>query len=329
MKMLVTGGSGFIGTNFIEAMSGEAKILNYSLHPPLSPEQAKYWRQGDVLDLDSLATAFQQFRPDCVLHLAARAECDETTTLEKGYRVNTEGTRNVLKAIADSPSIQRVVITSSQFVCGPGRLPKSDTDYFPETIYGESKVITEKKTREANLRCYWTIIRPTNIWGPWHMRYRREFWRIVARGLYLHPGKQPVIRCYGYVKNVVHQIQRIFESDVKVVSGKTFYLGDPPVNLYDWANGFSLALTGHRVRVVPRWLMHFLAAIGDIPTRLTGKAFLINSSRLRSMTTDYLTPMDKTFDLLGESPYTLEQGILQTVEWLQSYHGADAFGGGS
>lgn len=328
MKILVTGGSGFIGTNFIEEISAASEVLNYSLHPPLSSDQTEYWRRGDILDLDSTVTAFQQFRPDWVLHLAARAECDEKTTLAEGYRVNTEGTRNVLNAIANTSSIQRVVITSSQFVCRPGRLPKSDTDYFPETVYGQSKVVTERLTREANLPCCWTIVRPTNIWGPWHMRYRREFWRVVERGLYLHPGRQPVLRCYGYVKNVVHQIRKILEADERTACGNTFYLGDRPINLYDWTDAFSLALTGHGVRVVPRVLMRALAFVGDIPTRLTGKPFLINSSRLRSMTTDYDTPMAKTFELLGENPYSLKEGVKETVYWLRNYKGPDVPGGG-
>ena len=243
MKILITGGSGFIGTNAIEIFSREGDvILNYSLHEPLNPEQKKYWRAGDIVDLATTRDVFREFQPERVLHLAARAECDENTTLEEGYRVNIEGTRNVLDAIRSTPSVQRAIITSSQFVCAPGRLPKNDTDYFPETIYGESKVITEKLTREANLLCCWTIIRPTNIWGPWHMRYRREFWHVVERGLYVHPGRQPVIRCYGYVKNVVHQIQKIFAAKRELVSGKTIYLGDRPMNLYDWTNGFSPVL---------------------------------------------------------------------------------------
>ncbi len=196
------------------------------------------------------------------------------------------------------PSVERVIITSSQFVCAPGRLPENDTDYFPETVYGQSKVVTEKLTREANLPCCWTIIRPTNIWGPWHMRYRREFWRVVERGLYVHPGREPVIRCYGYVKNVAHQIRKIFEADVDLVRGQTFYLGDRPTNLYDWTNGFSRALRGRDVLVVPRPLMRTLALLGDIPSSLMGKSFLINSSRFRSMTTDYQTPMERTFELV-------------------------------
>ena len=330
MKVLVTGGSGFIGTTVVEVLSRDGNtILNYSLHAPLDSAQIQYWRAGDILDSAAIAKTFREFQPDRVLHLAARAECDETTTVEAGYRVNTVGTQNVLEAIRVTPSVERTIITSTQFVCAPGRLPKNDTDYFPETVYGESKVITEKLTREAGLPGVWTIVRPTNIWGPWHMRYRREFWRVLERGLYLHPGRRPVIRSYGYVKNVVYQIQRIFEAPYEIVRGKTFYLGDRPINLLNWINGFSRALTGHDVRIVPCPLLRVLALLGDIPTHLMGKPFLINSSRLHSMITDYETPMERTFDLLGENPYTLEEGIRETVEWLKFCRDASFLAGGS
>src|SRR5689334_12976088 len=99
MRILITGGSGFIGTNAIDAFSaGGHTILNYSLHSPLNPEQNRYWRAGDILDPVATAAVFQEFGPTHVLHLAARAECDETATVEQGFRANTEGTRNVLDA---------------------------------------------------------------------------------------------------------------------------------------------------------------------------------------------------------------------------------------
>ncbi len=326
----MTGGSGFIGKHVVDALlrKGHA-VLNYSHHAPLDREQTQYWREGDILDAHKTISAFGEFQPDWVLHLAARAECDENTTVEAGYPVNTRGTTNVLDAIRATPSVDRVIITSSQFVCAPGRLPQNDTDYFPETVYGESKVVTEKLTRQANLSCCWTIVRPTNIWGPWHLRYRREFWNVVRRGLYVHPGRQPVVRCYGYVKNVVHQMLKIVEAPRDRVDRQTLYLGDPPTDLFDWTNGFSKALAGREVRVVPRPLLRIMALLGDIPTRLTGRPFLINSSRFRSMTTNYETPMQRTFDLLGENPYSLEQGIQETVDWLKSYRGPEnAVGGG-
>ena len=330
MRILITGGSGFIGTNVIDSFSREGNtILNYSLHAPLNAGQAPYWRAGDILDAKATSAAFQEFQPDRVLHLAARAECDENTTVEDGYRVNTVGTQNILDAIRATPSVERIIITSTQFVCGPGRLPTSDTDYFPATVYGQSKVITEQLTRDAKLKGCWTIIRPTNVWGPWHMRYRREFWRVLERGLYVHPGRRPVIRTYAYVKNVASQIEKIFEARRDLIDGKTLYVGDRPINLFDWANGFSRALTGREVRVIPRPLMRVLALVGDIPTRVTGKPFLINSSRYRSMITNYETPMEPTFELLGENPYTLEDGIHETVKWLRTCQDFSQFGGGS
>ncbi len=330
MKILITGGSGFIGTNAVDAFAPLGwDILNYSWDAPLKSEQASYWRGGDILDPVATAAAFREFQPNLVLHLAARADCDENTTVEEGYRVNTDGTRNVLDAIRATPSVERAIITSTQFVCGPGRLPAHDGDYFPATVYGGSKVITETLTRAADLPCCWTIVRPTNIWGPWHLRYRREFWRVLQRGLYVHPGRQPVIRSYGYVKNVVDQMRRILESPADRVAGRTLYLGDRPANLFDWVNGFSRALVGHNARTVPRPFLRSLALLGDMPTRITGRAFLINSSRYRSMISDYDTPMEATFELLGGNPYSLEEGIDETVAWLRSYQGSDRTGGGA
>jgi nucleoside-diphosphate-sugar epimerase len=151
----------------------------------------------------------------------------------------------------------------------------------------------------------------------------------LQRGFYVHPGSQPVIRSYGYVKNVVDQMRRILEAPIDDVNGRTLYLGDRPANLLGWVNGFSRVLVGQDVRIVPRPLLRTLALLGDIPTRLTGRAFLINSSRYRSMISDYDIPMEATFELLGPNPYSLEEGISETVEWLRSYNGGDRSGGGA
>lgn len=330
MKILITGGGGFIGTNAIEAFAALGhEICDFSAEEPLNSDYQRYWQKGDILDRAATAKKFREFQPQWVLHLAARADCDENTTVETGYPVNTTGTQNVLDAIKATPSIERAVITSTQFVCGPGPLPRGDEDYFPATIYGQSKVITEQLTRAASLPCCWTIIRPTNVWGPWHMRYRREFWRVLQRKMYVHPGREVVIRSYGYVKNVVDQIRRIFEAPAGKVAGQTIYVGDRPINLLEWANGFSRLLAGREVIVVPRPLMRALALLGDVPTKLTGKAFLINSSRYRSMITHYPTPMDPTFTLLGENPFSMQQGIEETVAWLGRYDGPGTSGGGA
>jgi len=319
MRILITGGSGFIGTNLIaHLLSKGNEIFNLSLHPPLNAAFRNFWEAGDILDGECLLAKFTMFQPDSVIHLAARADCDENTTVESGYRANTDGTANVLRAIQKTPSVRRVIITSSQFVCGPGRLPEHDEDYFPCTIYGQSKVATEQLTRRAGLNCTWTIVRPTNIWGPWHLRYEKEFWRIAKCGLYFHPGGRPVVRCYGYVGNVVDQMLKILNFPSSSVNARTLYLGDAADEDYKLEIAFSRNIKKKTARRVPRPLLSTAGLAGDLLSRITLKPFYINSSRYQSMITDYTTPMEPTFELLGPPPISLQQGVEETVAWLQN-----------
>lgn len=318
MKLLVTGASGFIGTNFVEYFSRQSgcELLNLDVQPPLNPDHQKYWRKADIMDPIGLASAFAKFSPTHVVHMAARAECDENTTVEKGYAVNTTGAQNVLEAIRGTPSVERVIIVSTQYVCGPGRLPETDEDYFPHTVYGQSKVITEQLTRKANLSCIWTLIRPTNIWGPWHFRYRQEAWRVIKKGFYLHPAGTPVVRSYGYVGNIIWQMEQILNAPAEKVDRQVFYVGDRPIDIYEWVDAFSMALRGHHARKVPRQVLRLIGFIGDF-TRLLDVKFPLTSSRVKSMTQDYLTPMDKTFYILGSPPFSLQDGVGKTVQWLK------------
>ena len=160
MKILLTGGSGFIGTNTVQwFLERGVAVLNLDQHPPFNTLHHPHWKKADIMDATALVGAFHDFQPDAVIHLAARAECDENTTVETGYRMNTEGSQNVLDAIRATPSVKRVIMISSQFVCGPKHPPQHDEDFHPVTVYGQSKVITEKLTRAAALDCCWTLVR--------------------------------------------------------------------------------------------------------------------------------------------------------------------------
>lgn len=317
-SILVTGGSGFIGTNLVEslAVSG-AKLLNLDLREPLNAAQIDYWHQGDVMARGDLKTAFDAFKPDYVIHMAARTDCVENTTVEEGYAVNYVGTENVLRAVAETPTVKRLIVVSSQYVCGPGRKPEHDEDFFPHTVYGQSKVLAEKVTRQINPGCVWTIVRPSNIWGPWHIRYSREAWRVIEKGLYLHPAGDAVVRTYGYVGNVVWQMEQILQAPAEKLDRQVFFVGDRPIDIYEWTDGFSMALRGKHARKVPRVVLRGIGLVGDI-LKLFGVTFPLTSSRVTSMTQDYAVPMEKTFDVFGEPPYSLQEGVEKTVEWLKS-----------
>lgn len=317
MMILVTGGSGFIGTNLIDMLlEKDIQFVNLDVNPPSKKTHEGYWQKCDILDLELTASIFEKFRPTHVIHLAART--DTLSTNLDDYKVNTNGTAIILQCIKNVSGIERIIITSSQFVYGPPGTPKNDEDYNPIGTYGLSKVISEKSTRSAELSCIWTIIRPTNIWGPWHPRYPKEFWLVLKKRLYVHPDGKPAIRSYGYVKNVAAQMLKILEVPPPIVDRKVYYLGDPPISLLDWANGFSMAITGKSVRIVPRGLFKILAITGSI-LGIFGIKFPIQLSRYRSMTEDYFSPMEPTIMNFGPSLYSLEEGIKETVEWLKSY----------
>lgn len=293
MKILITGGSGFIGSYFVDELQKKHvhEIINVDISEPLIEEHKRFWRHCDILDKKKLIEILQTFQPEYVVHLAARTDTETENVLDD-YKVNTEGTANVLDVVKQCNSIKRVIITSTQFVHQYKGTPKNDEDFEPHTVYGESKVITEKLTRTANLNCCWTIVRPTNIWGPRHPRYSTEFWYILKKGRYIHPGKKPVIRSYGYVGNVVDQIAKILLQEKEKINKQVFYVGDEPINLYDWANGFSLALNKKSVTVVPRLVVRTLAFIGDL-LRIFRVKFPITSSRYKSMTHCNTAPMEK------------------------------------
>ena len=315
MLILCTGASGFIGTNLADSLLKQnVNFVNVDIKEPVESNHQLYWKQCDILHLEELTKIFNGCQPTHVVHLAAKT--DDTAKTLDDYRANIEGTANVLEAIKTTPSISRVIITSTQFVVQPGYFPKHNEDFSPHTLYGQSKVIAEQLTRSANLDCTWTIIRPTNIWGPWHPRYPYEFWHVLKKGRYFHPGKKPVIRSFGYVGNVVYQIERILQAPTSLVNRKVYYVGDMPINLIEWVNGFSRAIAEKDVRIVPRSVVRCMALAGDFLS-FFGVRFPIHSSRYRSMTTDYPAPMGPTLDHFGESPFSMDEGIKETTAWLR------------
>lgn len=314
MRLLITGGSGFIGTNVLAYyLAKDVPVVNLDWNPPLNKKHAAYWKEVDIMDRDAMIEVFRSFGPTHVLHLAARTDTDEKHDID-AYLQNHEGTRILLSVVRELGTVEHVIITSSQFVCEAGYRPKDDLDFKPFTVYGESKRRTELITRETKLQCSWTIIRPTTIWGPYSLRYRDVMFKVMRKGLYLHPGKGKVIRSYGYVGNVVWQIDRMFKVPTELINGKVFYVGDPPFDLKEWVEIVSEELVQKPVRYIPTWIVRSIALIGDL-LKIVRLPFPITTERFRSMTQDYITPMDRTVEAFGHAPYSLREGVKEMVEW--------------
>ncbi len=321
MRVLVTGGSGFIGRYLVGRLSGEGiEVANLDIQEPQAPDQRRQWTPGSILDRAALLGIFAGFKPTHVVNLAAEINMDGKSVAD--YPTNTRGVANLMEAVALSPATERVIVASSQHVRRPGSPPPAnDRDFAPYLHYGESKVMAEETTRSANLGCTWCIIRPTNVWGLHNAALEDGVWRLIYKGLYFHPSNDPVVRGYGYVKNVAWQIEQLLRADPGAIEGRVFYVGDDNSRQLDWVNGFARELTGRDVRTLPLALIRALSLCGDV-LGACGVRFPIYASRLSNMTTSNPVPMEPILKLLGPPPYSIADGIRETAAGLRETYRA-------
>ncbi|WP_428658475.1 NAD-dependent epimerase/dehydratase family protein [Runella sp.] len=316
-KLLVTGGSGFIGTNLIDYYLGKNfEVYNLDIKKNMNPKHDSLWLQVDLLDLNSLRKIIAEINPDYVIHLAARTDLGGTHLDD--YRVNFDGTENLIKALRYSKNVKKAVFASTMYVCKVGYQPVHNEDYCPHTIYGESKVVMEKMIRSNNLPFEWSIVRPTSIWGPWFGEPYRRFFDIVLNQNYLDIGKHSCTKTYGYVENTIFQIDAILNN--KSTLQKTYYLGDyEPIFISDWAYEIAEIAKVRKPYKVSYGLMKGLAMTGDF-IKLVYKNFPMTRFRLNNMTTDNIFDLTPTREIVGELPFIRIDGIRKTIQWIKNYN---------
>lgn len=317
-RILITGGSGFIGTNLVERYRTEADAV-LSLDPvaPRHPEHDKLWRPVDPLDAAALRTAFADFAPTHVLHFGARTDLDGSRLLD--YDANIRGVTNAIEALRETSSVERVVFASSRMVCRIDHRPRDAEDYSPPNAYGESKVVGELLVRQARLDRPWVIVRPTSIWGPWFDVPYKTFFLAVARGRYFNVRGQVVRKSFGFVGNLVHQVESLLAAPADQIAGKTMYLGDyPPIDVGEMAERIRQRVGARPVRSVPRVVLEPVAKGGDVLRRLGWNEPPLTTFRLDNLVTEMVFDLAPIREVAGELPYTMEEGVDITVDWLRA-----------
>jgi nucleoside-diphosphate-sugar epimerase len=317
-KILITGGSGFIGTNLVQNLLDDGiETLNLDQSAPLDPAHSPYYKKVDLLDQPLLAQLIEDFNPTIIVHLAAVTDIIGTTA--EHYLPNTQGTQNIIDIAAKLPNLKKVVYTSSMYVCKPGFIPKDYDTYAPHTTYGESKVAGEKLVKAIKEVKYdWVIVRPTSIWGPWFNIPYIDFFNIVYQKKYFDFGKA-CTKSYGYVGNTVYQLRKIMAADD--INKQTFYLGDlPAIQISEWANEISIEMKKGPIKKVPFFVLKTAALVGDV-LKVMNLKFPMTSFRLSNMTTDNVLPVDNTMELTGKLPYTRIEGVRKTLKWMSDKKG--------
>ena len=317
IKIIVTGGSGFIGTNLIEKFieNSDYEILNIDILPPRNNKHTRYWKECDITNFENLSKIVLGFNPDYIVHLAARTDILGHDV--KDYSANTIGVENMLKCCYELKNLKKVLFTSSMLVMKSGHKAAHILDYCPPNAYGISKVETENIVKNNHLTCDWAILRPTSIWGPWFDTYK-DFFKMIMAGRYLSFGKKLCTKTYGFVGNVVYQIECLLKADTskEKFEDRIFYLGDKPdYDISEWGQEIA-DIAGKKIRHIPFFVIKLAAYVGDF-IKLFGVMPPMSSFRLRNMMTNNIMDVSPTFKYAPNPPYTRKQASEITVNWIK------------
>ncbi|XGU20330.1 NAD-dependent epimerase/dehydratase family protein [Rhodococcus sp. 3Y1] len=160
---LVTGGNGFLGTAVIDALIAQGiTVVCVDLTVKDTPDDRIRRVRADVCDPTELGRVFGQYRPNVVIHLASIVNPGKTTTAEQEYRVDVDGTRNVLAACVEH-GVGRIVVSSSErrTATTPTTHRGSPRTYLSEATTNSDTVATNAWSK----RCSPNIASNTRSWN--------------------------------------------------------------------------------------------------------------------------------------------------------------------
>ena len=323
MKILITGASGFIGSFIVE----EALKRGFETWAAIRKSSSKAYLPDErthfiELNLSSKEQLVEQLRPhqfDYVVHAAGVTKCTDKRDF---YRINTEGTKNLVKALQElQMPLKRFVFVSSLSVFGAIReqqpyeeIRETDTPR-PNTEYGKSKLEAERWLATAKAFPY-VILRPTGVYGP-----REKDYFLMAQSIKQHTDfavgyKQQDIT-FVYVSDVV---QAVFLALEKGQTGRKYFLSDGEVYQSTTFSDLIHEELGRPwwIRITaPVWVLRVVTFFGEYIGRMTGKVTALNNDKFNILRQrNWRCDIEPARRELGYEPQVqLKEGVHRAIQW--------------
>jgi nucleoside-diphosphate-sugar epimerase len=321
MRILLTGGSGFLGSHVAEQLSAKGHTVRALVRPRSDKRLLERLPgvelvNGAVDDAASLEGAMQGV--DGVIHVAGIVKARRA---EEFHAVNAQGTQNLLDAaVKHAPGLKRFVVVSSLAAIGPstdGKPVPDGAEPRPVTHYGRSKLAAERAALAMKDRLPVTVIRPPMIYGPRDPE-TLAFFTSVNRGVLPLLGDGQNTLSVVYAEDCAAAIVCAVESAGP--SGRTYFVEDGNVYVWKDALGQIEKALGKRALVrfgLPLGVLKIAAGFTQLWGSVTNTAQMLTLDKVNELKqSHWVCSGEGARKDLGWAPKTTwNDGVTKAIEW--------------
>ena len=296
MNIVISGTSGFLGSNLIPYLAQSVSIIRLE-------------RNCDFVNMIANAQV--------VINLAGLAhDTENVTDVGAYYQVNTEYSNRLFDAFLTSDAEVFITISSVKAVADVAHeILTEEYSPNPQTHYGKSKLMAEYyiKSKQIPLGKRVYILRPCMIHGPGNKGNLNLVYQVIKRGFPWPLAAFSNKRSYCSVENICFVIKELIER--KDIKSGTYHIADDDAldtNQVIQLIGESLNQKVYLIPI-PKGFITFIARLGDL------LHLPLNSERLSKLTENYLVSNQKLKNALGkELPIQAREGLLATLASFKS-----------
>lgn len=324
MKILVTGGSGFIGSHLVERLVRKGFEVRVFVKKEDMKKRGESFRllesldveiyYGDLLNKASLEKAVKNI--DVIFHLAAIAR-PMAIPNEAYFRVNEDGTRNLLEVCNNIKKIKKIVITSSVSAVGPSRdgNPVSEkAKCRPIDVYGWSKLAQENVSFHfiKNYNLPIVFLRPPMVFGPRDFEILKLF-KAVNRGFFPVSSNNKCLDMI-YVDNLVDACLLVME---KGKVGEVYHIADDHYSINEIVGSIAKAENKKLMKLLfPKFFFVFSGYIIEFLGKLFNFHPPFKHDTVKWMTERFWYIDTSKIRKLGyKNKIGLDKGIKKTVDY--------------
>lgn len=309
-KILITGGTGFIGTELARVLkkNHEVVAVGRNIKNIKNPVSGVKYVECDVRNPSEVKKIVSGM--DYVYHLAALL--DESLPKDLLFDVNVEGTLNVLEAFKESGG-KRLIYLSTVGVMGETERVSNETSpYRPKTNYEKSKTMAERMVKEYHRRHKLPVIilRSALVYGP-----NEYTLKILKKAKKLFPilgsGKNKVH--FVYIKNL---IDALVKAKSKGKDGEVYIIADNKPCTYE--DFYRILREELGVKGEPSHIPVWLGKLLSLLYKILGRRTIVTSEHIDRLIRNRRYSIKKAKKELGYKPkYDLRSGIRETVKYFK------------